>query len=43
MIIYIIPYKMIYWQKCISGEFACGKLIAEFYIGDFIPRAIEHA
>ena len=29
--------------RVIFGEFVCGKLIGEFYIGDFVPRAIEHA
>ena len=33
---------MIYWQELIFGKFVCGKLIGEFYIGDFVPRAIEH-
>ena len=29
--------------RVIFGKFACGKLIGESYIGDFVPRAIEHA
>ena len=29
--------------RVIFGKFACGKLIGGFYIGDFVPRAIEHA
>ena len=29
--------------RVIFGKFVCGKLIGEFYIGDFVPRAIEHA
>ena len=35
----LLPYNM----RIIFGEFACGKLIAGFYIADFVPRAIEHA
>ena len=29
--------------KVIFAKFAWGKLIGEFCIGDFVPRAIEHA
>ena len=31
--------------RVIFGEFACRSynVIGEFYIGDFVPRAIEHA
>ena len=28
--------------RVIFGEFVCGKLIGKFFIGDFVPRAIEH-
>ena len=29
--------------RVIFDKFVCGKLIGEFYIGDFVPCAIEHA
>ena len=31
--------------RVVFGKFVCGKLhvIGEFYIGDFVPRAIKHA
>ena len=29
--------------RVIFDEFVFGKLIGKFYIGNFVPRAIEHA
>ena len=40
---YICTVKDDLLARVIFGEFACGKLIGEFYIGNFVVRAIEHA